>query len=178
MNYIMDDTRQRSNTTPWIERRLLQIETKKTKRYVLLCADSMIPFALRIVSLYPHRFKYIPIEFNKYNDGTDDITISGFTPENEIAGLDILFLASFHSNDVTLSQFSVLIVLLQSFIESLTIVLPYYPVATVSLLNSLSLYSLSLVRIVSFSVVIFDSLFLFDTTSNKSYFSINNTTNN
>jgi len=42
----------------------------------------------------------------------------------------VLFLASFHNNDVTLSQFQVMIVLLQSFIESLTVVLPYSPVGT------------------------------------------------
>lgn len=63
-------------------------------------------------------------------DGTDNITIEGFSPENEIAGEHVLFIASFHDNDVTLSQFSVFIVLLQSFVESLTIVLPYYPVGT------------------------------------------------
>lgn len=39
-------------------------------------------------------------------------------------------LASFHNNDVTLSQFSVMVSLLQSFIESLTVVLPFYPVGT------------------------------------------------
>jgi phosphoribosylpyrophosphate synthetase len=41
-----------------------------------------------------------------------------------------LFLANFANNDVTLSQFQVMICLLQSFIESLTVVLPYYPVGT------------------------------------------------
>ena len=47
-----------------------------------------------------------------------------------VAGKDIIFLGSLSSNDATLSQFSVLIVLLQSFIRTLTIVLPYYPVGT------------------------------------------------
>ena len=42
----------------------------------------------------------------------------------------MLFLASLQSNDATLSQVSVLIVLLQSFIKSMTIVLPFYPVGT------------------------------------------------
>eukprot|EP01035_Chromulina_nebulosa_P017630 gene17630-23207_t len=41
-----------------------------------------------------------------------------------------MFLASFHNNDVTLSQFSVMVTLLQSFIQSLTVVLPFYPVGT------------------------------------------------
>jgi phosphoribosylpyrophosphate synthetase len=49
---------------------------------------------------------------------------------NKVAGTHVLFLASLISNDATLSQFSVLIVLLQSFIKSLTIVLPFYPVGT------------------------------------------------
>ena len=62
----MEVTRQRSNTTPWIERRLSQLESKKAKRYVILCADSMIPYALQIVSLHPNRFKYIPTEYKKY----------------------------------------------------------------------------------------------------------------
>ena len=47
-----------------------------------------------------------------------------------VAGKDVIFLSALSSNDATLSQFSVLIVLLQSFIRSLTIVLPYYPVGT------------------------------------------------
>lgn len=49
---------------------------------------------------------------------------------NQIARRHVIFLASFHNNDVTLSQFSVMIVLLQSFIKSLTILLPFYPVGT------------------------------------------------
>ena len=69
-------------------------------------------------------------DWGKFPDGTDDIAISGFSPTNQIAGEHVLFFASFHNNDVTLSQFSVLIVLLQSFISSLTIVLPFYPVGT------------------------------------------------
>ena len=56
--------------------------------------------------------------------------IEGFTPVNLISGKNVLFLASFHDNDVTLSQFSVFIVLLQSFILSFTIILPFYPVGT------------------------------------------------
>jgi E3 ubiquitin-protein ligase DOA10 len=51
-------------------------------------------------------------------------------PINRISGEHVIFLASFHSNDVTLSQFSVMCTLLQSFVESLTVVLPFYPVGT------------------------------------------------
>lgn len=47
-----------------------------------------------------------------------------------MSGQHVIFLCSFHNNDITLSQFSAMIVLLQSFIKSLTVVLPFYPVGT------------------------------------------------
>jgi hypothetical protein len=45
--------------------------------------------------------------WGKFPDGTDNIEVGGFTPFNVIAGERVLFLASFHNNDVTLSQFQV-----------------------------------------------------------------------
>ena len=42
----------------------------------------------------------------------------------------MVFLASFHNNDATLSQFHVLNMLCESFVESMTVVLPYYPTGT------------------------------------------------
>jgi hypothetical protein len=98
--------------------------------------DAWSDHAMRLQDLYPEKFKYFPIKWDKYPDGTDDITISGFLPKNEIVGEHILFFASFHNNDVTLSQMSVLIVLLQSFIASMTIVLPFFPVGTSNLNSS------------------------------------------
>jgi hypothetical protein len=89
---------------------------------------SFIPKELSRVN--PHRYRYFPIHWKKFPDGTDDISIEGFYPENHLYGENIIFFASFHNNGITLSQFSVLIVLLQSFIQSLIIVLPYYPVGT------------------------------------------------
>ena len=71
-----------------------------------------------------------PTIYKKFPDGTDELRISGFTPQNNIMGKHILFLASFQNNDSTLAQLYVLIVLLQSFIESMTIVLPFYPCGT------------------------------------------------
>lgn len=100
------------------------------KKYVILSAEDMTSMALRIENAHPDRFLYKPIRWRKFPDNTDNIKIEGFSPVNHIASSNVLFLASFHNNDVTLSQFSVLIVLLQSFISSLTIVLPFYPVGT------------------------------------------------
>jgi hypothetical protein len=91
---------------------------------------SIIRFSLRLLQAHPDRFTYHPTTWGKFPDGTDSIEVGGFTPHNLIAGEHVLFLASFENNDVTLSQFQVIICLLQSFIESLTVVLPYYPVGT------------------------------------------------
>jgi len=113
------------------EHHLSSKETEvKKKRYIVFSAEAFNPVGLHIQSTFPDRFVHFPIQWGKFPDGTDDITIGGFHPNNLVAGENILFLASFHNNDVTLSQFSVLITLLQSFIESLTIVLPFFPVGT------------------------------------------------
>jgi phosphoribosylpyrophosphate synthetase len=100
------------------------------RKYHILAAPSMETMAKDMVNLYPDRFSYYETKWNKFPDGTDNIQIGGFQPRNQISNQDVLFLASFHNNDITLSQFSVMITLLQSFINSLTVVLPFYPVGT------------------------------------------------
>ena len=100
------------------------------KSYTIYSADAHTDCAKKLQESNPSRFSYHDISWLKFPDGTDNITMEGFHPRNLVAGRNIIFFASFHNNDVTLSQFSVLIVLLQSFIESLTIVLPFYPVGT------------------------------------------------
>ncbi|CAM9731253.1 unnamed protein product [Ectocarpus sp. 13 AM-2016] len=87
-------------------------------------------FGERLEELHPDRFRFHKTSWGKFPDGTDNIEIGGFTPYNVISGEHVLFLASFHNNDVTLSQFQVMICLLQYFVESLTVVLPYYPTGT------------------------------------------------
>ena len=117
-------------SSAWLE---LHVQSKKRlseRRYVVLCHEATNEFGKRLHEQQPDRFKWFNISWNKFPDGTDDITIDGFTPTNRISNEHVVFFASFHNNDVALSQLSVLIVLLQSFIESLTIVLPYFPVAT------------------------------------------------
>ena len=79
---------------------------------------------------HPKTFRYHATKWGKFPDGTDNIKIGGFEPENHLRGSNVIFLASFHSNDATLSQLYVCIALLESLVESLTIVLPFYPVGT------------------------------------------------
>eukprot|EP00752_Nemacystus_decipiens_P018353 g16464.t1 len=99
-------------------------------RYQIVAAEAMEGMAERLEELHPDRFRFHKTSWGKFPDGTDNIEIGGFTPYNVISGEHVLFLASFHNNDVTLSQFQVMICLLQYFVESLTVVLPYYPTGT------------------------------------------------
>lgn len=99
-------------------------------KYQIVAAPGMEGIAESIVAKWPDRFLYHKTQWKKFPDGTDNIEIGGFQPRNRISGENVLMLASFHNNDVTLSQFSVMITLLQSFVDSLTVVLPFYPVGT------------------------------------------------
>lgn len=119
-----------STKSIWESRKIDELDRRHKRPYVVFASEAFKHEAIRLESMLPDRFKYFPILWNKFPDGTDNIKIEGFQPYNQIANENILFFASFHNNDVTLSQFSVLIVLLQSFIESLTIILPYFPVGT------------------------------------------------
>lgn len=58
---------------------------------------------------HPHddSFRFHPTHWGKFPDGTDNIEVGGFQPHNVMAGEHVLLLASFHNNDVTLSQFQV-----------------------------------------------------------------------
>ena len=108
----------------------LALREQQQRRFQIICAPVWEELAERMEASYPARFRFHPSTWDKFPDGTDKIEIGGFQPHNVISGSNVIFLASFHNNDVTLSQFSVMVTLLQSFVESLTIILPYYPVGT------------------------------------------------
>jgi len=99
-------------------------------KYQIICAEANEDLAQSMEDKYPERFTFHKTNWGKFPDGTDNIEIGGFSPNNMISGEHVLFIASFHNNDVTLSQFQVMIYLLQSFVETLTVVLPFSPVGT------------------------------------------------
>lgn len=105
-------------------------KSKTEKKYQIIAAPAMEDIAHSIMKSQPDRFLFHPTKWGKFPDGTDNIEVGGFQPSNRISGENILLLASFHNNDATLSQFSVMVTLLQSFVDSLTVVLPFYPVGT------------------------------------------------
>jgi len=99
-------------------------------QYEVLAAAVYDDLAMEMQKRYPSRFRYHKSSWAKFSDGMDNIELGGFTPINLIRGRHVLLLSSFHNNDVILQLFHAMIVLQQSFIESLTVVLPFYPVAT------------------------------------------------
>jgi ribose-phosphate pyrophosphokinase len=105
-------------------------DAQSLNKYQVIAGPAMEEFAKNIVSIDPKRFLYHESRWEKFSDGTDNIHLGGFRPVNRIAGQNILLIASFYNNDVTLSLFSAMVALLQSFVESLTVVLPFYPVGT------------------------------------------------
>lgn len=107
-----------------------QSRKREMIHYQIIAAEACEDLARRMELQHPHRFTFHQTRWNKFPDGTDNIEIGGFYPQNLISGERVLFLASFHNNDVTLSQFEVMICLLQSFIDEMVVVLPYSPVGT------------------------------------------------
>ena len=105
--------------------------TGKVRRtYKILACPAFHSLAERMATADPGRFEYFPSRWEKFPDGTDNMELGGFTPVNRIRGEHVIFLASFQNNDTALTQFFAMITLLESFIESLTVVLPFYPTAT------------------------------------------------
>eukprot|EP00440_Ansanella_granifera_P022914 gb/GFBE01024885.1/.p1 GENE.gb/GFBE01024885.1/~~gb/GFBE01024885.1/.p1 ORF type:complete len:340 (+),score=77.17 gb/GFBE01024885.1/:1-1020(+) len=104
--------------------------TGKLKKYLVIAGPGMDDYANQLESMDKDRFVYKPSKWNKFADDTDQIVLGGFSPKNEVRGSHILFLATFNNNDVTLSQYYALVCLAESFIESLTILLPFFPTAT------------------------------------------------
>jgi phosphoribosylpyrophosphate synthetase len=98
-----------------------------SKRYQIIAHPAQEALAKKLEASNPKRFIYHPTQWGKFKDGTDNIEVGGFYPVNHIRGEHVLFLASFHNNDVTLSQFHVLDMLCESFVQSMTILLPFYP---------------------------------------------------
>ena len=131
-NFLRAESSESSDNSEVAHRIMWNQHSRKRKamQYRIISAPECENMAQRMEEAHPDRFSFHPTKWGKFPDGTDNIEIGGFLPYNLLSGEHVLFIASFHNNEVTLSQFQVMICLLQSFIESLTVVLPYYPVGT------------------------------------------------
>jgi phosphoribosylpyrophosphate synthetase len=69
--------------------------------------------------------------YETFRDGSDNIHIPGLVPGNNVfVDSDVFLFCTFGDNDVTMKALHVAIVLLESFIHSLTIVIPFMKCAT------------------------------------------------
>ena len=108
----------------------------QTEHYHLLFHTSMEPFANKLIAksqaLAPTKTSFTPytINWDRFNDKTDNIKINNMKSPTHFKGKHVLFIASFHDNDATMSQFHVIAFLCECLVESLTILLPYYSTAT------------------------------------------------
>eukprot|EP00929_Paragymnodinium_shiwhaense_P106105 TRINITY_DN7123_c0_g1_i1.p1 TRINITY_DN7123_c0_g1~~TRINITY_DN7123_c0_g1_i1.p1 ORF type:complete len:637 (+),score=110.72 TRINITY_DN7123_c0_g1_i1:85-1995(+) len=107
------------------------VRKSNQRRYVILAAPAMHSMAERIAATDPGKFEYHLSKWRKFPDGTDNITLGGFEPEDRVSRRDVLFLCSLDSNDTTLSQLHALTFLCESaFLSSLTILLAFLPSGT------------------------------------------------
>ena len=118
-------------------------EHDKYEEYHVIYQEKMHDFSerLRQNGTEKKRFIMYKTRWAKFSDGSDDIEILGavgmtgnvtheINSPTYFKGKDILFVASFHSNEDTMSQFHVLAHLCESFANSLTILLPFYATGT------------------------------------------------
>jgi phosphoribosylpyrophosphate synthetase len=110
----------------------LDAKTGLPKVYTLLAGPDALTsiWVDSLTSKAPERFKYFESKWEKFPDGTDHIVLGGYKPRNEVRGSHVLFLANFASNDVALAQYHALVAICESFVESLTILLPFFPTGT------------------------------------------------
>ena len=74
----------------------------------------MEPIILKVLShLLTYSLTHL-LTYSLTHSLTHSLTqVGGFQPVNRISGENVLMLCSFHNNDITLSQFSVMVTLLQ-----------------------------------------------------------------
>jgi phosphoribosylpyrophosphate synthetase len=111
------------------------IGVKEKAHYTLLYHKDAKNLADSLINVLNSNCTQHRINWDHFQDGTDKITVMGMQQEKRsdgyFAGHNILFVASFHNNAETLSQFHVLHYLCnQQRPASITILLPFFPTGT------------------------------------------------
>lgn len=73
------------------------------------------------------QYKNLGIRWDKFHDGFPNLFIDDV---KNVAGKDVLFLASFHSPEVIFEQLSVIYAIPRYLAKSFTVILPYFPTGT------------------------------------------------
>ena len=74
--------------------------------------------------------KYFPCDYAKFKDQSDNIKIGGFENKHTHAGKNVVFCMLQTDNDSIMMSMHAIVVLLESFIGSCTVVCPFVPSAT------------------------------------------------
>jgi phosphoribosylpyrophosphate synthetase len=111
------------------------IGVKRGEAYCVLYHEKAEQFVEALRGCGSHNFTLYPVTWGHYEDGTDKIIIDALQatkrPDGVFSGKNILFVASFHNNAETLSQFHLLHYLCnQQRPASVTILLPFFPTGT------------------------------------------------
>jgi phosphoribosylpyrophosphate synthetase len=112
------------------------IHVFQKEKYHVIFHNSMEQFVDRLIEESNKKESKIQIqkyetEWNRFDDGDmDNIKIKGMTSPTHFKNKNILFVASFHNNDITLSQFHAIAFLCECLAQSLTILLPFYSTGT------------------------------------------------
>ena len=69
-------------------------------------------------------------KWDMFDDDTDNIRIEGMNSPEHFQGKNVIFVASFTDNSVTMSQFHVITFLCECLVATMTVLLPYYSTGT------------------------------------------------
>jgi phosphoribosylpyrophosphate synthetase len=108
-------------------------QSDEYEEYYIIYHSTMEKFVdLLIGKAHQFRRGFIkcPTVWGKFSDGSDNIRIDSVKSPTHFKWKNILFVASFHTNEDTLSQYHVIAHLCESFARSLTVLLPYYTNST------------------------------------------------
>jgi phosphoribosylpyrophosphate synthetase len=105
------------------------------EKYHVVYHDSMETFVDKLNTESQKKKSRIQLQIHKtkweqFNDKSDNIRIEGMTSTTYFKNKNILFVASFHDNAVTLSQFHVIAFLCECLAQSITVLLPFYSTGT------------------------------------------------
>ena len=105
------------------------------EKYHVVYHDSMEKFVENLNNESKKTNSRIQLQIHKtkwgqFNDKSDNIKIEDMTSTTYFKNKNILFVASFHDNAVTLSQFHVIAFLCECLAQSITILLPFYSTGT------------------------------------------------
>ena len=103
------------------------VEAKSQKTYIVFTGPGMENVALKMISAQPGKHRFLPIKWDKHEDGSDKLDITGLDSD-DLTNEDVLFLSSMDgTNGSLLSQYNAMSQICDKSIGSLTIVVPCMP---------------------------------------------------